>query len=79
MILPGFLAVGGAGDRDRDGHEAPWRGGRITRTSWQKYLPRPELRAIPELCGPSEDSGFHFQISVAVSHQAHREPEGESR
>ena len=29
------------------GHEAPWRGSRITRTSWQKYLP-PNCAPIPK-------------------------------
>ena len=28
------------------GHDAPWRGSRITRTSWQKYLP-PNCAPIP--------------------------------
>lgn len=31
------------------GHEAPWRGNRITLTSWQKYLP-PNCAPIPNLC-----------------------------
>ena len=30
------------------GHEAPWRGMRITRTSWQKYLP-PNCAPMPIL------------------------------
>jgi hypothetical protein len=34
------------------GQEAPWRGRRITRTSWQKYFPLPaELRAEAGLLG----------------------------
>ena len=31
------------------GHEAPWRGKRITRTSWQKYLP-PNCAPMPVCC-----------------------------
>ena len=31
------------------GHEAPWRGSRTTRTSWQKYFP-PNCAPIPNDC-----------------------------
>eukprot|EP01139_Manchomonas_bermudensis_P000434 Amastigsp_a429_239.p4 type:complete len:121 gc:universal Amastigsp_a429_239:714-1076(+) len=31
------------------GHEAPWRGSRMTRTSWQKYLP-PNWAPMPAFC-----------------------------
>ena len=43
------------------GHDAPWRGSRITRTSWQKYLPpncapMPFLRVMSSTCCSSSRS-----------------------
>jgi hypothetical protein len=43
------------------GHEAPWRGSRTTRTSWQKYLPpncapMPVWRVISSTCASSSRS-----------------------
>ena len=35
------------------GHDAPWRGRRTTRTSWQKYLP-PNCAPIPKDCVSSK-------------------------
>ena len=35
------------------GHDAPWRGSRTTRTSWQKYLP-PNCAPIPNDCVSSK-------------------------
>ena len=35
--------------RARIGNEAPWRGRRIARTSWQKYLP-PNCAPTPSRC-----------------------------
>ena len=41
------LTVGRARHGDaRSGSDAPWRGSRITRTSWQKYLP-PNCAPMP--------------------------------
>ena len=52
MILPSAWRSAEHETAIATGHDAPWRGSRITRTSWQKYLPpncapMPVLRAAP--------------------------------
>ena len=51
------------------GHEAPCRGSRTTRTSWQKYLP-PNCAPIPKLCVSSED--LLLELEVAEPVRVHR-------
>jgi hypothetical protein len=41
------------------GHDAPWRGKRITRTSWQKYL--------PPNCAPMLDCCATFKMLASSS------------
>ena len=46
------------------GHDAPWRGRRITRTSWQKYLP-PNCAPMPNVCGQLEDLCLQLEVAEA--------------
>ena len=48
------------------GHEAPWRGSRMTRTSWQKYLP-PNWAPMPKPCGEREDVLLELEVAEAVA------------
>ena len=48
------------------GHDAPWRGRRITRTSWQKYLP-PNWAPMPKLAGQLEDLGLQLEVAARVA------------
>ena len=52
------------------GHEAPWRGSRTTRTSWQKYLP-PNCAPMPNSCVSSKTS---FSSSTSRNAWAAIEP-----
>ena len=53
------------------GHDAPWRGRRITRTSWQKYLP-PNCAPMPKdwvslkTSSPARDHGSRCRPSSPV-------------
>ena len=47
VILPSACRSAEQDTAIATGHEAPWRGSRTTRTSWQKYLP-PNCAPIPK-------------------------------
>ena len=47
--LASVPAVGRARHAEPDGERGRWRGSRMTRTSWQKYLP-PNWAPTPRLC-----------------------------
>ena len=48
------------------GHEAPWRGRRITRTSWQKYLP-PNWAPMPKSLHLGQHLGLELEVAEAVA------------
>ena len=48
------------------GSEAPWRGRRTTRTSWQKYLP-PNWAPMPKLPGQLEHLLLELGVAEAVA------------
>ena len=47
------------------GQDAPWRGSRTTRTSWQKYLP-PNCAPMPKPLGELEDLRLELEVAEAV-------------
>ena len=51
------------------GSDAPCRGSRITRTSWQKYLP-PNCAPMPSSLGELEDSRFQLEVAEGVAVRA---------
>ncbi len=48
------------------GQEAPWRGRRMTRTSWAKYLP-PNWAPMPSLLGGFEQAVFQFDVAEGLA------------
>ncbi len=61
MILPSACRSAEHDTAIATGHDAPCRGSRITRTSWQKYLPpnwapMPIRRVMPSTCSSSSRS-----------------------
>ena len=47
------------------GQEAPWRGSRITRTSWQKYLP-PNWAPMPNCWRELQHLGLELEVAEAA-------------
>ena len=48
------------------GQLAPWRGRRMMRTSWQKYLP-PNWAPMPVCCDSVEDLGLQLDVAEPVA------------
>ena len=59
MILPSACRSAEHDTPSPIGSEAPWRGSRTTRTSWQKYL--------PPNCAPTPVDCVIFKISASIS------------
>ena len=48
------------------GQEAPWRGRRMTRTSWAKYLP-PNWAPMPQLLGRFQELLLQLQVAEGLA------------
>ena len=57
------------------GQLAPWRGRRMTRTSWQKYLP-PNWAPMPMCLGHLAGSLLPFQVAVCLAVRCRRRRQG---
>ena len=68
VILPSACRSAEQDTAIATGHEAPCRGSRTTRTSWQKYLP-PNCAPIPKRLGQLEDLLLELEVAEPVRGQ----------